>query len=196
VLTNPGAKDGETRVVREPDGAVWAYGWDATKRQWERIGEVVAAPEAGEPQCLKTMVPRFLRPGIGDLGVGRAALAGVHWLFAGVRPRSGRAHSITAINACAGWAGALVTGPHDWPALGGCRDLRAACAAKEASAFTLAGGKGFHNQVSARAMPGACIPIPARAPNPARRMLMRAAARRHDQRRRQIAPGAQLGPRV
>jgi hypothetical protein len=47
VLTAPGAKDGETKVVREADGSVWAYGWDATKREWDRIGEVVAAPEAG-----------------------------------------------------------------------------------------------------------------------------------------------------
>lgn len=52
VLTNPGAKDGETRVVREPDGSVWAYGWNAGKREWDRIGEVVAAPEAGA--CLES----------------------------------------------------------------------------------------------------------------------------------------------
>jgi hypothetical protein len=47
VLTAPGSKEGETRVIREADGSVWAYGWSGARREWERIGEVVAAPEAG-----------------------------------------------------------------------------------------------------------------------------------------------------
>ncbi|KAI8476175.1 MAG: WD40-repeat-containing domain protein [Monoraphidium minutum] len=47
VLTSPGSKDGETRIVREADGSVWAYGWSAGRSEWEKIGEVVAAPEAG-----------------------------------------------------------------------------------------------------------------------------------------------------
>jgi hypothetical protein len=46
-LAAPGTKDGETKLVKEADGSVWAYGWDATKAEWEKIGEVVAAPEPG-----------------------------------------------------------------------------------------------------------------------------------------------------
>lgn len=48
VLAAPGSKDGETKLVREVDGSVWAYGWDLAKYTWEKIGEVVSAPEAGE----------------------------------------------------------------------------------------------------------------------------------------------------
>jgi hypothetical protein len=48
VLAAPGSKDGENKLVREVDGSVWAYGWDLAKYTWEKIGEVVSAPEAGE----------------------------------------------------------------------------------------------------------------------------------------------------
>ncbi|KAL4433027.1 hypothetical protein ABPG77_006454 [Micractinium sp. CCAP 211/92] len=42
VLLMPGARDGQTKVVRE-GGAGVAYAWDASKGEWERIGEVVGA---------------------------------------------------------------------------------------------------------------------------------------------------------
>lgn len=57
-LTTPGSRDGETKVVREPDGSVWAYGWNAAKGEWDRIGEVVAAPEAGERSGRRARVRR------------------------------------------------------------------------------------------------------------------------------------------
>lgn len=47
VLTAPGRKDGEVAVVRESDGAVNAYSWDAGAGTWEKVGEVVAAPAGG-----------------------------------------------------------------------------------------------------------------------------------------------------
>ncbi|KAF8055486.1 Plaa [Scenedesmus sp. PABB004] len=46
-LAQPGAKDGETKLVREADGAIAAYGWDAGRGEWEKIGTVVDAPEPG-----------------------------------------------------------------------------------------------------------------------------------------------------
>ncbi|KAL4428166.1 hypothetical protein ABPG75_002255 [Micractinium tetrahymenae] len=42
VLLMPGARDGQTKVVREGGTGV-AYAWDAAKGEWERIGEVVGA---------------------------------------------------------------------------------------------------------------------------------------------------------
>lgn len=39
-LLVPGAKDGQTKIVREGGGAV-AYGWSAASGQWEKIGEVM-----------------------------------------------------------------------------------------------------------------------------------------------------------
>jgi phospholipase A-2-activating protein len=44
VLTAPGAKSGDVAVVRESDGAVNAYSWDAAAGAWDKVGEVVAAP--------------------------------------------------------------------------------------------------------------------------------------------------------
>ena len=64
VLAAPGAKDGETKLVKEADGSVWAYGWDASKAEWEKIGEVVAAPEAGRTGGGDV---RMLRRGISPL---------------------------------------------------------------------------------------------------------------------------------
>eukprot|EP00879_Flechtneria_rotunda_P023083 GHRR01024402.1.p1 GENE.GHRR01024402.1~~GHRR01024402.1.p1 ORF type:complete len:154 (+),score=56.22 GHRR01024402.1:48-464(+) len=46
-LAQPGAKDGETKIVREQDGSIAAYSWDAGKCVWEKIGTVVDAPEPG-----------------------------------------------------------------------------------------------------------------------------------------------------
>jgi len=42
ILQTPGAKDGQTVVVRE-GGAGVAYSWNTTAAKWERIGEVVGA---------------------------------------------------------------------------------------------------------------------------------------------------------
>jgi phospholipase A-2-activating protein len=47
-LAQPGQKDGETKIVREGDGSIAAYGWDAGQCVWEKIGTVVDAPEPGE----------------------------------------------------------------------------------------------------------------------------------------------------
>jgi hypothetical protein len=47
-LAQPGQKDGETKIVREGDGSIAAYGWDAGRCVWEKIGTVVDAPEPGE----------------------------------------------------------------------------------------------------------------------------------------------------
>ncbi|GAX81885.1 hypothetical protein CEUSTIGMA_g9313.t1 [Chlamydomonas eustigma] len=44
-LLQPGNKDGDTKVVKEANGAVNAYAWDAANFKWEMIGEVVAAPQ-------------------------------------------------------------------------------------------------------------------------------------------------------
>jgi hypothetical protein len=46
-LAQPGQKDGETKIVREGDGSIAAYGWDAAQCVWEKIGTVVDAPEPG-----------------------------------------------------------------------------------------------------------------------------------------------------
>jgi hypothetical protein len=46
-LINPGGKDGETKLVREADGSVSAYGWSLSAGTWEKIGTVVDAPQAG-----------------------------------------------------------------------------------------------------------------------------------------------------
>lgn len=46
-LAQPGVKDGETKIVRESDGSISAYSWDAGKCIWEKIGTVVDAPEPG-----------------------------------------------------------------------------------------------------------------------------------------------------
>jgi hypothetical protein len=46
-LAQPGQKDGETKVVREGDSSIAAYGWDAAQCVWEKIGTVVDAPEPG-----------------------------------------------------------------------------------------------------------------------------------------------------
>lgn len=51
-LAQPGAKDGETKIVREGDGSIAAYSWDAGKCIWEKIGTVVDAPEPGMHQFL------------------------------------------------------------------------------------------------------------------------------------------------
>ncbi|PSC75649.1 phospholipase A-2-activating [Micractinium conductrix] len=51
VLLMPGTRDGQTKVVRE-GGAGVAYAWDASKGEWERIGEVVGSGDAGD-----TMTP-------------------------------------------------------------------------------------------------------------------------------------------
>lgn len=46
-LMAPGSKDGETKLVREADGSVSAYGWSLGGGAWEKIGTVVDAPQAG-----------------------------------------------------------------------------------------------------------------------------------------------------
>lgn len=46
-LIQPGSKDGETKLVREGDGSVAAYGWSLSAGTWEKIGTVVEAPQAG-----------------------------------------------------------------------------------------------------------------------------------------------------
>lgn len=46
-LMQPGSKDGETKLVREADGSVSAYGWSVSAGTWEKIGTVVEAPTAG-----------------------------------------------------------------------------------------------------------------------------------------------------
>lgn len=46
-LVQPGSKDGETKLVREGDGSVAAYGWSLAAGTWEKIGTVVEAPQAG-----------------------------------------------------------------------------------------------------------------------------------------------------
>eukprot|EP00798_Chlamydomonas_sp_ICE-L_P025625 gene25625-11281_t len=43
-LLQPGAKDGQTKIVKETNGAVNAYSWDSQGFQWEKIGEVCGAP--------------------------------------------------------------------------------------------------------------------------------------------------------
>jgi hypothetical protein len=50
-LLSPGAKEGETKLVRESDGSVAAYGWSVAAATWEKIGTVVEAPQAGECEC-------------------------------------------------------------------------------------------------------------------------------------------------
>jgi phospholipase A-2-activating protein len=42
-LQQPGAKDGQTRIVREGDSGV-AYSWNAKEYKWDKIGEVVDGP--------------------------------------------------------------------------------------------------------------------------------------------------------
>eukprot|EP00775_Hariotina_reticulata_P003509 gene3509-3779_t len=46
-LAQPGAKEGETKIIREGDGSIAAYGWDANGCVWQKIGTVVDAPEPG-----------------------------------------------------------------------------------------------------------------------------------------------------
>ncbi len=46
-LAQPGKKDGETKVVREVDGAIMAYCWSVADSTWQQIGEVVPAPSGG-----------------------------------------------------------------------------------------------------------------------------------------------------
>ncbi|KAK9806981.1 hypothetical protein WJX72_009418 [[Myrmecia] bisecta] len=46
VLTQPGTRDGQTKVVRE-GGAGVAYSWDAARGQWEKVGEVMGGPGEG-----------------------------------------------------------------------------------------------------------------------------------------------------
>lgn len=46
-MMQPGAKDGDTKLVKEGDGSVAAYGWSLSAGTWEKIGTVVEAPQAG-----------------------------------------------------------------------------------------------------------------------------------------------------
>mmetsp|Transcript_16702 Transcript_16702/g.36120 ORF Transcript_16702/g.36120 Transcript_16702/m.36120 type:complete len:835 (+) Transcript_16702:62-2566(+) len=47
MLMQPGTKAGQTKIVRENDGSINAYAWDAQEFKWEKIGEVVAGPKSG-----------------------------------------------------------------------------------------------------------------------------------------------------
>lgn len=46
-ILQPGAKEGETRVVKETNGAINAYVWDSNAFKWEMIGEVMPSPGPG-----------------------------------------------------------------------------------------------------------------------------------------------------
>ena len=46
-ILQPGSKEGETKVVKETNGAINAYGWDSNAFKWEMIGEVMPSPGNG-----------------------------------------------------------------------------------------------------------------------------------------------------
>lgn len=51
VLTQPGNRDGQTKIVREGGGGM-AYSWSAARQEWEKVGEVVAGPDAEDTMAV------------------------------------------------------------------------------------------------------------------------------------------------
>ncbi|XP_052774869.1 phospholipase A-2-activating protein-like [Mya arenaria] len=54
-LTKPGAKEGQTKMVRNAEGKVELYGWESGIQQWKKVGDVVGSSGGTTASSGKTL---------------------------------------------------------------------------------------------------------------------------------------------